>query len=72
MAKRVRLTDHHGYDWVDYTERSPKVVVVEVFKARAGKQAACRIARSVMSRDLANTHFHMMQNSLDYRVSSRA
>ena len=72
MSTKVRLMDKWGYDWVDYTQRSPKVVVIEVFKALAGKRSACRIARMVVSRDRANDHYKMMLKSLAYRVTSRS
>jgi hypothetical protein len=71
-STKIRLTDQWGYDWVDYTLRSDKVVVVEIFKARPGRQSACRIARLVMKRPDATKHYKMMLSSLNYRETSRS
>jgi hypothetical protein len=71
-STKIRLTDKWGYDWVEYTLRSDKVVVVEIFKARSGRRPACRIARSIMKRPDATRHYKMMMKDLDYRVTHRS
>ena len=66
----VRLMHKFGYGWVNYTLRSPKVVVIEAFRARPGGYRR-KIWRRVVSKERALRHMALLREAHDYRVSRR-
>lgn len=66
----VRLMSPWSRAWVHYTLRSPKVVVIETFQAKAGGGWR-RTGRRVTSRERAVEHMATMRHQHRYRVSLR-